>query len=46
MVDALKKGNSVAACEALQDDIKSAAEFIVNTGALIVADAHKPVDAD
>ena len=46
MVDALKKGDSVAACQSLQDDIKSAAEFILNTGALIVADAQKPVDVD
>jgi hypothetical protein len=30
----------------LQDDIQSAADFILNTGALIVADAIKPVEAD
>lgn len=46
LVQALKARDPVAACEALQGDIKSAAEFIVNTGALVVADAIKPVDAD
>lgn len=46
MVDALKKRDPVAACESLQSDIKSAAEFILNTGALIVADAIKPVETD
>ena len=46
LVQALKARDPVAACEALQGDIKSAAEFIVNTGALVVADAIKPVDAE
>lgn len=46
MVEALKMRDSVAACESLQDDIQSAADFILNTGALIVADAIKPVEAD
>jgi DNA-binding GntR family transcriptional regulator len=44
MVDALKRRDPVAACESLQNDIKSAAEFIVHTGALIVADVIKPVE--
>ena len=46
MVEALRARDPVAACESLQNDIKSAAEFILNTGALVVADAIKAVDAD
>lgn len=46
IVEGLLNRDPIAASEALQNDIQSAADFILEAGVLIVADAIKPVDVD
>ncbi|MCH5487738.1 GntR family transcriptional regulator [Pseudomonas syringae] len=46
MVDALKKRDPGAASHSLQNDIKTAADFILETGVLVVADSVGPTSAN
>lgn len=46
LVEALKKRNPGAASHSLQNDIRTAADFILETGVLVVADTVRPASTD